>query len=112
MSTSGRSWTRWNADECASDPRFAHRLSVAAPRETRLSVWRRLTSVPVLLLAGVVGWAAFALQVSSVGLLLFVWACVAATAWLVRSVRRGHAQAEGRDGPRDAASAGPDGAIL
>jgi hypothetical protein len=100
--------------ECAADPRFAHRLAAASSWERWASAWRRLTTWPVLVLvlAVVVAFGAFALHVSAVGLLLTAWVSVAMAMRLIRSVWRGDAKADGREGPRNAASAGPDGAVL
>jgi hypothetical protein len=96
--------------ECPADPRFAHRRAAASSWERWASAWRRLTTW--LVLAVVVAFGAFALHVSAVGLLLTAWVSVAMAMRLIRSVWRGDAKADGREGPRNAASAGPDGAVL
>jgi hypothetical protein len=98
--------------ECAADPRFAQRLVAANSWERWASAWRRLTTRPVLVLAVVVAIGAFALHVSAIGLLLTAWVSVAMAMRLIRSAWRGDANADGREGPRNAASAGPDGAVL
>ena len=98
--------------ECAADPRFAQRLAAANSWQRWVSAWRRLTTLPVLVLAVVVAFGAFALHVSAVGLLLTAWVSVAMATRLIRSAWRPDAQADGREGPRNAASAGPDGAVL
>ena len=98
--------------ECAADPRFAQRLGAANSWERWASAWRRLTTWLVLVLAVVAAIGAFAMHVSAVGLLLLAWVGVAVATRLFRSAWCGDAAAGGHDGPRNAASAGPDGALL
>jgi hypothetical protein len=98
--------------ERAADPRFVQRLAATSSWERWASAWRRLTSWPVLVLAAVVAIGAFALHVSAIGLLLTAWVSGAMAMRLIRSAWHGDATADGREGPRNAASAGPDGAVL
>jgi hypothetical protein len=97
--------------EHAADPGFAQRLAATNSWERWASAWRRLTTWPVLVLAVVLTLGAFTVRVSAVGLLLIAWVSVAMAMRLIRSAWRPDAQADGRGGPRDSASAGPDGAV-
>ena len=98
--------------ECAADPRFAHRLAAANSCKQWASAWWRLTAWPGLVLAVIVTLGTFALHVGSVGLLLTTWVSMAMAMWLIRSAWLGATKADGHEGRRNAASAGPDGAVL
>jgi Protein of unknown function (DUF3040) len=98
--------------ECAADPGFAQRLAGANSWEPWRSTWRRLTSLPALCLTVVLPLGAFALHVSSFGLLFIAWPSVAMMVRLAAAGSVWCALADGREGPRNAASAGPDSAVL
>jgi DUF3040 family protein len=77
------------------DPAFARRLGRADPWARWRSAWRHGTRVPVALVVAAVALAAFALHVSSLGLLFLAWALTGMVRWAVVANRRGLAALPG-----------------
>jgi hypothetical protein len=69
----------------AEDPGFARRLTGVDPWARWRRAWRFGVSVPVVLVVGLLAVVAFALQVSSLGVLFLVWALVGGFRWLARA---------------------------
>jgi hypothetical protein len=69
----------------AEDPGFAQRLGGLDPWARWRRAWQFAVQVPVVLLVVVLSVVAFALHVSSLGLLFLVWALVGGVRWLFRA---------------------------